>query len=252
VATESSESSETHQPERKRRKRRDSDAEINVDGLQEMARHLVELRERASTANKHTDPHYAEVERGTIEVVAVGTLTHEELAPLLDELREQFFIVRTESWHMVPPMAGGPDVGVVITLITDALSNDLVKLYLVHVLAKWAEKDSETFRRKLAEALRRGKTPRGYRLILPGTFVCGRLRFYFDEELSQDELTERFNAMQALVSTLAPEQIAGERPGPGEYGLYWDKRSKSWAGEICLADDTGESMVIGRKEIRWR
>lgn len=174
-----------------------------------------------------TDPQY-----GSISVSAYGTLTNTELAPLLDELRGQFLFVRTTTTQMTPPMAGGPDVGVVLALSVDALSDDLVRLYLLHVLTKWAEADAAAFRKAILEAFRRVKSHnQAHRKFLPGVLECGRVRFYFDEELEEKQFIERVKAAKALVESLPAAQVAG-RAGPGEYGFHWNSESKDWQGEI--------------------
>lgn len=57
------------------------------------------------------------------------------------------------------------------------------------------------------------------------------MRFYFHEQIDDEELIARLSAAQNLVASLAQGAFDGHA-GPGEYGFFWDRADEKWKGGI--------------------
>lgn len=179
-----------------------------------------------------------------VHVQSFSFVSFADLAPVLDELNIRHNSVEAAVYDFEPPAAGFSEIA--ITIATDASAA---------ILATLALQGAGELRRKLLQVMSKSKSNPDGRRYVPLRVQIGRVRFYFHEVVSEEELLERIRAAQELAASLPDEAFQGEA-GPGEYGFFWDDIGKAWrggiygySGEIChpenmLSDDPGELICI--------
>ena len=159
-----------------------------------------------------------------IDVQTYSFVGFRQLAPLLDELNERYNSVGANVYDFEPPAAGFSEIAITIAVTAPVA-------YLSSFLASWAAEDAKALRRKMLELMHRNQENQHGRRYLPMRVEMGRVRFYLHEQVSDEELVKRLRAAQEYTAALPEEAFAGEA-GPGEFGLYWDKKSETWKGGI--------------------
>jgi hypothetical protein len=181
-----------------------------------------------------------------VNVGAYGFVSFEDLAPVLDELSDlrRHNIVRASVADFEPPAAGFSEIAV--TIATDASAT---------ILATLALQGAGELRRKLLQLMGKARKNRHGRRYLPLSVEIGRVRFYFQEVVSEEALLERLQAAQEFAASLPGEAFLG-KSGPGVYGLFWDDQGKTWrgsiygySGDLCspehmLSDNPGNLICI--------
>ncbi|MGH2560444.1 MAG: hypothetical protein ACRDJH_15390 [Thermomicrobiales bacterium] len=166
----------------------------------------------------------------TVEIGVNDQITHEEVAPLLDALNERFMVVRSTRINFQPPAAGGPEVALVLSVTAGVISTALLSSFF----AEMGKDAYKAIRDEIGRFLVKRRRDRGggwTEPVEPFALVAGRLRFYFDSDISDEELVERFNAARTFVESLLDDDFSGSM-GPGDYGLNWNPNDKCWQGQV--------------------
>lgn len=176
--------------------------------------------------------HYFQIK---LSVGSFSFVSFSGLAPFLDELNKRHFSVSATVHDFEPPAAGFSEIAITVAVAAPTA-------YLSSFLATWAAEDAKALRRRMLEAMKRGKENAYGRRYVPLRVEIGRVRFYFHEQLNDEELVERLRAAQEFAASLPEEAFEGQG-GPGEYGYFWDRSAKAWKGgiygysdEICLPE----------------
>lgn len=159
-----------------------------------------------------------------ISVQSYSFVSFGELAPFLDELNSKYNSVEATVYDFEPPAAGFSEIAVTVAVAAPIA-------YLSSLLATWAAEDAKALRQRLLGVMRRSKQNPSGRRYLPMRVELGRVRFYFHDDVTEEELVGRLRAAHEFAASLPEAAFEGE-PGPGEYGLYWDKKTNSWKGSI--------------------
>lgn len=179
-----------------------------------------------------------------VHVHSFSFVSFADLAPVLDELNKRHNSVEAAVYDFEPPAAGFSEIA--ITIATDASAA---------ILATLALQGAGELRRKLLQVMNKAKSNAHGRRYVPLRVQIGRVRFYFHEMVSEEELLERLQAAQEFAASLPGDAFSGET-GPGEYGLFWDDKEKAWRGSIygysgsrcfpenMLSDNPGELICI--------
>jgi hypothetical protein len=133
--------------------------------------------------------------------------------------------VTQKGWH--PPAAGFGEAALYIWLGTASLA------YLKGFFEEWGKGDAQGLREAIIELAKRGrKSPTSTgRTFMPCEMRLGRIRFYFREIRSDEDFVEQINAAQEFVQSLPDVAFEGSA-GPGEYGMFYGRKNKSWEGSI--------------------
>ena len=168
--------------------------------------------------------------------VITTVLSNSDIAPLLDEINTQYAKVETTAWSHEPPAAGLSEIALIISASGAAI-------YLKAFLEAWAAEDARMIRKHLASLTQKGRKNKLGRHFVPFRIELGAVRFFFHEQLSDDEVLERLRAALKLVQSLPDEAFQGPG-GPGEAGLWWDRSRQgwrgaigTWGGEFCMPEN---------------
>jgi len=179
-----------------------------------------------------------------VHVGSFSFISFSRLAPFLDELNKRYVFVAASVSDFEPPASGFTEIAITLAVAAPAA-------YFSSFLATWAAEDAKALRRKMLDLFDLGKVNSHGRRYVPMRVELGRVRFYFHEQLDDEELVTRLKAAQDFVASL-PEVAFEGLGGPGEYGLFWDRKLKSWRGGIhgyqagycvperVLSDDPGD------------
>lgn len=159
-----------------------------------------------------------------VHVGSFSFVSFSGLAPFLDELNKRHFSVDASVYDFEPPAAGFSEIAITVAVAAPAA-------YFSTFLATWAAEDAKALRRKMLDLFQRGKVSGSGRRYVPMRVELDRVRFYFHEQLDDEELVARLKAAQEFAASLPEEAFEG-RAGPGEYGLFWDRKLKAWRGGI--------------------
>lgn len=176
------------------------------------------------------------LQRAEIEVRTFEHLSHRDLVPLLDVFERRVFVVRSTYIAFEPPAAGGgPDVALAIMLMLGGVGVAAGKALFGAFCSKLGE--------RMADALFNEDNPRGLSLFNQAkrsssgrhyaslSITYGRVRFYFEGDLTREEWVEQLHSAATYFEGL-PESALEGGPGPSEYGLHYDKAAGTWRGAI--------------------
>ena len=194
-----------------------------------------------------------------IDVRIAEDLTHSDVAPLSDALAPAAFRIRVTRHAWSGPAAGGPDIGLWIT-VSGAIAGGWFAKVFVEELAKDVYRSARAAVCSIARGLR-ARSPESVRADIPLTIEAGALRFYFGSSLHDDpeagEWTDEWfvlrlrranAAIEAVPSLLlelrvhdlvAHEDIdGGDRLAFNFAGFWWDDKHGIW-----VADDGMVRMI---------
>jgi hypothetical protein len=192
-----------------------------------------------------------------VNVYSAGILSFSDLAPFLDELNRRHMFVDAEVSSHTPPAAGFSEIALYVFL---GVSSSVPVIYLKGFIEGWAEEDAKALRSHVVEILKRGWQTSWGRRFVPFTIELGKVRYRFHERVNEEQLLERIKAAAQHAASLPDEAFEGNG-GPGEYGLWWDDKSKTWKGSIygysddmCFPENVlgeGPGDVICREPDVW-
>jgi hypothetical protein len=162
--------------------------------------------------------------QANLSVGSFSFVSFSDLAPFLDELSKRNFSVSATVVDFEPPAAGFSEIAITVAVAAPTA-------YLSTFLATWAAEDAKALRRKLLNVMKRSRESPSGRRYVPLRVEIGRVRFYFHEQINDQELVTRLRAAQDLVAAL-PERAFEGQSGPGEYGFFWDRNEEKWKGGI--------------------
>lgn len=181
-------------------------------------------------------------------VNAVGPVqSFTDIAPLLEALGLRHSSVQASVSGMEPPAAGMTEIAVWVLVSAPII-------YLKSFLESWAAEDAKDIRLAILEILRNGRSNRNGRRYYPLEVSLktkqglGNVDFFFEDELTEEELLRRLRSAQALVSALDDSKFE-VRSGPPENGFFWNAERRCWRhwpyydnnpddyGDYCPSED---------------
>jgi hypothetical protein len=156
-------------------------------------------------------------------------LSHDELAPLLDALSDQFVDVQSSRLRLSFPMTqGGPEYVALLRFVLESSGEAIVGAAVLRIAAMvltpaWVQVRSRL--REMINLARRKPVGRH-----PLAIELGPALFHFDSDGEMDQVTfdAQLQAMTAYVQSLP----VLEPPASGEHSgllvLYWDEETRSW------------------------
>jgi hypothetical protein len=158
-------------------------------------------------------------------------VTYFDLAPLLEELNDQFVTVNAKVINYRGPAAGGGE------LFFELIAGGGI-IYLKGFIEALAAENATSIRQRILETLRKGKAQHRRNGFIPLRLRIGNIRFYFKEPLTLDEFTRRIALARDHVQSLSDDVLSDNG-----YGLFWNTEIQEWnvavagwGGDICPPD----------------
>lgn len=165
--------------------------------------------------------------RVAAHVHSFGSLSHAEVAPLLDALQARCERVSTEAYTPDGSgRAGGfsVDLNLVLSIVGPSAA-----IFVKELLGELAGDTYAGLRRAFSDLGREEPGSGAGGQLRSFSIIIGGLRFVHDAPVTNDTLVASFKAAQALADTL-PDDLVNNPEGPGGFFYTWDRASKTWQG----------------------